>query len=138
MSVTHAFVSNKTDGSDDTVVRPSNWNAPHVVDNSGKGFLLQGNPSTGVVESTFTNFVTVPLPTDSLTTAPGAKSDVVIGSGVPSGILIGSVGGYTGDGIPVLVQAFISGGSVHATIGNAGSDPLSDVVNLNFVIFTSD
>jgi hypothetical protein len=31
MPVTHQFVSSKTDGADPTKVRPSNWNAPHVV-----------------------------------------------------------------------------------------------------------
>lgn len=32
MSIKHAFVSQKADGSDTSVVRPSNWNAEHVVE----------------------------------------------------------------------------------------------------------
>lgn len=31
MAITHSFVSAKSDGGDATVVRPSNWNADHVV-----------------------------------------------------------------------------------------------------------
>jgi len=30
MAIKHAFVSPKSDGADDTLVRPSNWNADHV------------------------------------------------------------------------------------------------------------
>lgn len=32
MAVTHSFVSAKSDGGDATVVRPSDWNADHVVE----------------------------------------------------------------------------------------------------------
>lgn len=32
MTIKHSFVSQKSDGSDDTLVRPSNWNADHDVD----------------------------------------------------------------------------------------------------------
>jgi hypothetical protein len=31
MTITHAFVSVKDDGSDPTLVNPSNWNAAHVA-----------------------------------------------------------------------------------------------------------
>jgi len=31
MTVTHSFVSAKSDGGDTTIVRPSDWNADHVV-----------------------------------------------------------------------------------------------------------
>lgn len=34
MAVTHLFVSAKTEGADATVVRTSNWNAAHTVDNN--------------------------------------------------------------------------------------------------------
>lgn len=30
MTIKHAFVSEKSDGSDSTLIRPSNWNADHV------------------------------------------------------------------------------------------------------------
>ena len=33
MAIKHAFVSGKTDGGDTTLVRPSNWNADHTVEN---------------------------------------------------------------------------------------------------------
>jgi len=31
MAIKHAFTCNKEDGADETIVRPSNWNADHVV-----------------------------------------------------------------------------------------------------------
>lgn len=31
LSITHTFVSSKSDGNDDTLVRPSNWNAVHTL-----------------------------------------------------------------------------------------------------------
>lgn len=35
MALKHAFVSPKADGGDATLVRPSNWNADHVIDTDG-------------------------------------------------------------------------------------------------------
>lgn len=32
MAIKHAFVSSKADGADTSLVRPSNWNADHVID----------------------------------------------------------------------------------------------------------
>jgi len=42
MGITHLFTSAKADGSDVTKVRPSAWNAEHVVDLSGVYALLAG------------------------------------------------------------------------------------------------
>lgn len=134
MSVTHPFVSTKTDGSDDTVVRPSNWNAPHVVDDDGKGFLIQGDPSTGELISSGQNFSFTSLATDPLTTGAGAKTDLSMGSGVEDGVVIANIAEYSGDGIPVIVQASVSGGQFQITIGNAGLVPLSDVATINFLL----
>lgn len=33
MAVKHAFVSGVSDGADTSLVRPSNWNADHTIDN---------------------------------------------------------------------------------------------------------
>src|SRR6516165_3121157 len=46
LSVTHSFVSAKADGADTTVVRPSNWNATHVVGGSVAFSELTGNIAT--------------------------------------------------------------------------------------------
>jgi len=43
LSITHSFVSAKADGTDTTVVRPSNWNAAHVVGGSVAFSELTGN-----------------------------------------------------------------------------------------------
>jgi hypothetical protein len=46
LSITHSFVSTKADGTDTTVVRPSNWNATHVVGGSVAFSELTGNIAT--------------------------------------------------------------------------------------------
>lgn len=49
-TVTHAFVSNKSDGGDATLVRASNWNASHVVESDvAVAFVIDGG---GVVITT--------------------------------------------------------------------------------------
>lgn len=40
MSLRHAFSSSLADGGDTTIVRPSNWNADHVVDGAGNERVL--------------------------------------------------------------------------------------------------
>ncbi|MEO0248706.1 MAG: hypothetical protein ABIN58_04010 [candidate division WOR-3 bacterium] len=37
MSILHSFVSAKPDGPDSTLVRPSNWNAAHVIEDQTIG-----------------------------------------------------------------------------------------------------
>lgn len=39
VEVTHPFVNEKADGADPTVVKPSDWNANHVVDMSADGLI---------------------------------------------------------------------------------------------------
>ena len=60
LSITHSFVSTKADGTDTTVVRPSNWNATHVVGGSVAFSELTGNIAvsqmaggTGALATTF-------------------------------------------------------------------------------------
>jgi len=45
VTLKHAFQSSKTDGSDSTLVQPSNWNAAHVLQMVGPALL--GNAGTG-------------------------------------------------------------------------------------------
>lgn len=40
MEITHKFVSEKADGTDTTLVKPSNWNDPHDMVTSGDGVVL--------------------------------------------------------------------------------------------------
>lgn len=50
LSLTHAFVSSKSDGADSTLVRPSNWNAEHSL-NCATGVILgRVSSGTGAVE----------------------------------------------------------------------------------------
>lgn len=50
LSVTHPFVSAKSDGVDATLVQPSNWNAGHTLTMSTAKVLGRLTASTGVVE----------------------------------------------------------------------------------------
>lgn len=52
MSIKHAFVSPKGDGADATLVRPSNWNADHVVQNPS--CRVYHNVSQDILTSTWT------------------------------------------------------------------------------------
>ena len=44
-TITHPFVSTKSDGEDTSLVRPSNWNASHTVSGYETGQILFGNMS---------------------------------------------------------------------------------------------
>jgi len=50
LSLTHAFVSAKSDGADSTLVRPSAWNAEHSLVCATGVILGRVSSSTGVVE----------------------------------------------------------------------------------------
>lgn len=45
-SLVHAFVSGKSNGSDGTLVQPSNWNAAHVLSGATQGDLIVAATST--------------------------------------------------------------------------------------------
>lgn len=44
MAIKHSFVSEKADGADNTLVKPSDWNETHVIEN---GSILPSNISSG-------------------------------------------------------------------------------------------
>ena len=50
VSLTHAFVSAKSDGADATLVRPSNWNAEHNLTCATGVILGRTSSGTGAVE----------------------------------------------------------------------------------------
>jgi len=50
VSLKHAFTNPKSDGGDDTVVRPSNWNAEHVLTLDSARMLGRVTAGTGAVE----------------------------------------------------------------------------------------
>lgn len=50
ISVTHAFQSGKADGSDATLVQPSNWNAEHTITMATSRLLGRLTAGTGAVE----------------------------------------------------------------------------------------
>lgn len=47
MAVKHTFVSGKSDGADTTLVRPSNWNADHTIDNATITRLMEAADARG-------------------------------------------------------------------------------------------
>lgn len=50
LSITHSFQSEKSDGSDATLVQPSNWNDDHVVSMSTGNLLGRKTAGSGVAE----------------------------------------------------------------------------------------
>ena len=52
MGITHPFVSGKSDGADATLVRPSDWNAAHVL--AGEGARVYHNADQSVPNTTNT------------------------------------------------------------------------------------
>lgn len=50
VSLKHAFTSPKTDGSDATLVQPSNWNAEHSLQLATNRLLGRTTAGTGVAE----------------------------------------------------------------------------------------
>jgi hypothetical protein len=46
MPISHAFTSPKSDGSDATLVRPSNWNATHIITSIGAPFFIAAVDAT--------------------------------------------------------------------------------------------
>lgn len=75
ISITHAFVSGKADPPDTSLIKPSNWNAPHTL-SMGTGKLVgRTTAATGAAEEiavsgalTF-SAQTLSLPTDAITNA---------------------------------------------------------------------
>lgn len=67
MGITHAFTSSKTDGSDSTLVKPSDWNAAHVI---GDGTMtLDASSSVGTFTLTSGSLVALTLGAASSATA---------------------------------------------------------------------
>ena len=73
VSVVHSFVNQKPDGGDATVVRPTDWNAPHTISGlatvaeTGVYADLTGKPTLGSAAATAS--------TDYATAAQGTKAD---------------------------------------------------------------
>jgi hypothetical protein len=74
ISLTHAFTNPKADGADATIVRPSNWNAEHILQ-LGTGKLLgRSTAGTGVAEE-ITVGSGLTLAAGTLTAAGGVSGD---------------------------------------------------------------
>lgn len=80
VSLTHSFVSLKGDDADNTLVRPSNWNAEHVL-TAGANVLLGAVTAGNVVEITCTAAGRALLD-DADATAQRATLGLVIGTNV--------------------------------------------------------
>lgn len=61
MSITHAFTSAVTDGVDDTVVQPSDWNADHVISDLFTTTTTSVSVDITVSTSVYTDVLTVSL-----------------------------------------------------------------------------
>lgn len=60
MQIKHEFVSSIADGDDNSVVRPSNWNAEHVI----TGDILAKNSNTGIIIPMYISPIPIETQTD--------------------------------------------------------------------------
>lgn len=56
VEITHSFESEQPDGTDETVIRPSDWNSPHIID----GNLSTSNPVASTPKGTLVTVGTDP------------------------------------------------------------------------------
>lgn len=122
LTIKHSFVSTKPDGNDNTLIRPSNWNADHTI----TGTLAEGD--LALTDVTTNNATTgrhgfLPkLPDDSglfldgtgnWTTPAGGGDSVIVSEGEGTYSLDGwlSVGGNTGPSFPFVVTGAAQQGS---------------------------
>jgi hypothetical protein len=112
ISITHPFVSAKGDGTDATLVRPSNWNAAHTTSMATGKLIGRATAGAGVFEE---------LPTSAYIIAALAATDV------QSFLAALGIGAFeTGDvkfsmtGSPGVLNGWLTYNG-EGTIGNAGS-----------------
>jgi hypothetical protein len=67
LAVTHAFVTGKADGTDVSLLRPSNWNAGHVITMDTNTLMGKASAGTGPAE---------PIPVSAATIALLASADI--------------------------------------------------------------
>jgi len=95
MTIRHAFVSAKADGSDTTIVQPSDWNDDHIVEGlTGWGAYVH----TGAAQA-LTAGVKV-----SLTNNAGTVIDTQKPSDIESFYSAGKITGRVGDGVLISVE----------------------------------
>ncbi len=78
LSVTHTFVSEKVDGADATIVRPSNWNAAHAL--AGQASIAQGGTGAATAAEALTALGALPLSYLDTDGTLAANSDVKVAS----------------------------------------------------------
>lgn len=106
VSVTHSFVSSVADGSDETLVRPSNWNASHTL--SGLVALVASGACTlaGQAGVTVTHnhgstaYVVSVMPSGS---APGAVGELSVVRAANTAVIYNS--GESGGSADYLITA---------------------------------
>ena len=84
MAIKHAFTSGKSDGSDPTLVRASNWNADHVVDALAPTGLTGATSPSRYVGGTVTGApITGTFAVGDFVLAQDGKIWICIGAGSP-------------------------------------------------------
>lgn len=116
VSLTHSFVSAIPDGTDATVVRPSNWNAQHTL--TGTASTLMGFDNTGASQS-----VTVGT---GLSYSAGALTSTATGT-VTSVAASGGATGLTFSGSPITTNGTLTlGGTLIVSSGGTGQTTYTD------------
>jgi hypothetical protein len=100
LTITHSFISSKPDGTDSSLVKPSNWNANHTITGTLNETGLAFTDVTTNDTSTTKHGLAPKLPNDSTLFLNGSGAwssplpSIKRGMGTPEGLVIGSAGDF--------------------------------------------
>jgi len=129
-TVRHAFESEKSDGGDDTLVRPSNWNADHVIEGAlAAGFIgAKARWESGTL-SALGSYVPVDLngaeefDTDGFHSSVTNPSRMTIPAGLGGKYLV--LGSFYGANVQHYTSVRTNGSAIRGSYGVSGDDGIS-------------
>jgi hypothetical protein len=158
MTITHTFVSGIADGADATLVRPSNWNNAHTIEQAAaptptaagdiayattQGRYVAGGH--GALTGSFPRVLSVTRPNEALSNSTTADQDYTSVFTIPANYLIAQkvlrlnlLFQYVTDGAASTIQAYLKLGSTKVYTQSAVNTPANSVTRstvLQFLIF---
>lgn len=126
-TITHSKVSAKSDGADNTLIQPSDWNADHVL---ADGFALMRMATVTLTDAQIKALPTTPV---EIIPQPGSGKTIIPLNGV---ITFNITTGYTNlgwDGIGGIISLYLNIGSIlaYTPIDTAGVNSSLAGVNNN-------
>ena len=128
LSITHAFVSSKSDGPDATLVRPSNWNAALVTSMATAKILGRATAGAGAVEE-----LNVAVDAAGNISTGGNISCFEIGTDISGGYFHGNAILIDGDGS--FRHFYDQDGSARWQFGKASTGGNSDLTANHFLFW---